>query len=51
MNFVETRKFWTALAGGAVTFISIAFNSPEWLSGVTLLLTALGVYQTPNQRS
>lgn len=48
-KFAETRKFWTAVAGGVVTFLTIAFNSPEWLSGVTLVLTALGVYQNPNK--
>jgi hypothetical protein len=49
-NVTTTRKFWTALVGGLVTFASIQFNSPEWLSGVTLAATALGVYQVPNQK-
>jgi hypothetical protein len=50
LNFAKTRKFWTALAGGVVTFLTIMFNSPEWLSSVTLLLTALGVYRAPNAK-
>lgn len=47
-NISKTRKFWTAVAGGAVTFITIAFNSPDWLSAITLFLTAMGVYHQPN---
>lgn len=44
----KTRKFWTAAAGGVVTFITVAFNSPDWLSAVTLALTSIGVYAQPN---
>jgi hypothetical protein len=49
-SFGKTRKFWVAVIGGAVTFASMAFDSPSWLSGVTIALTALGVYQAPNDR-
>lgn len=49
-NVAKTRKFWTAVVGGIVTFLSILLNSPEWLSAVTLALTALGVYKNPNER-
>lgn len=47
-NFGRSKKFWTAVAGGVVTFITVAFNSPDWLSGVTLALTSIGVYAQPN---
>lgn len=47
-KFAETRKFWTAVAGGVVTYITIAYNSPEWLNAVTLALTAFGVYGVSN---
>lgn len=50
LDFARTRKFWTAVAGGLVTFLSIAFDSPTWISGLTITLTALGVYQSPNKR-
>lgn len=43
------NKLIVAVVGGAVTFCSLYFNSPEWLSGVTIALTALGVYQAPNK--
>ena len=44
------NKFIVAIVGGAVTFCSLYFNSPEWLSGVTIALTALGVYTSPNKK-
>lgn len=50
LDFAKTRKFWTAVAGGLVTFATVAFDSPSWLSGVTIALTALGVYQAPNKK-
>lgn len=43
------NKFIVAIVGGAVSFCSIYFNTPDWLSGVTIALTALGVYQAPNR--
>lgn len=43
------NKAITAIVGGLVTFASIYFNSPEWLSGVTIALTAIGVYRAPNK--
>lgn len=49
-NVAKTRKFWVSVVGGAVTFLTLQFNSPDWLSTVTLALTALGVYQVPNAK-
>ena len=43
------NKLIAALVGAAVTFCTLYFNSPEWLSMVTPLLTALGVYQVENK--
>ena len=43
------NKFIVAAIGGLVTFASMYFDSPSWLSGVTIALTALGVYQAPNK--
>lgn len=43
------NKLVVALVGAAVTFVSMFFNSPEWLPAVVAVLTALGVYQVPNK--
>lgn len=43
------NKAIVAVVGGLVTFASIYFNSPDWLSGVTIALSALGVYTAPNK--
>lgn len=44
------NKFIVAIVGAVVTFVTLAFNSPEWLSSVVPLLTALGVYQVKNRQ-
>lgn len=50
MQLAKYNKLIVAVVGGLVTFASLYFNSPDWLSGVTIALTALGVYQAPNKK-
>lgn len=43
------RKGITALVGALVTIATIRWGSEAWLSQVTAVLTALGVYTVPNE--
>lgn len=44
----EHRKLIVALVGAVITVLTIALDSPEWLSMIIPVLTAAGVYQVPN---
>lgn len=44
------NKFIVAGVGAFVTFVTLAYNSPEWLTTLVPILTALGVYQVPNEK-
>lgn len=44
------NKFIVAGVTAVVTFLSLAFDSPTWLTGLLPVLGALGVYQVPNKQ-
>lgn len=48
VNVAKTRKFWVALAGAGVTYITIKCGNIPELTLITGVLTALGVYQAAN---
>lgn len=43
------NKFIVALVTAVVTGLTIALDSPSWLTGLIPLLGSLGVYQVPNR--
>lgn len=47
--FAQTRKFWVAVVGAVVAYLTVKYGTSPELTLVTGLLTALGVYGTPNQ--
>jgi hypothetical protein len=53
MNIAPYRKFVVAAVGAALTWaIATYANDPDinkWLSLASAVLTALGVYQVPNE--
>lgn len=44
------NKFIVAIVGFAVSLASVYFGEAAWLPPVVSLLTALGVYATPNSQ-
>lgn len=55
-NLPAYRKTLVAVVGAVVAFSQIVIYSPaaeissaEWVTGAILVLTALGVYGTPNE--
>lgn len=49
-NLQSYNKTWVMLAGAVVTILSRHYGAAEWLQDLELVLTALGVYQTPNKK-
>lgn len=49
-KFARTRKFWTAIAGTAVTYLTVKYGQSAELTLLTGLLTALGVYGLGNDK-
>jgi len=49
LTFAKTRKFWVAVVGAVVTYLTVKFGQSPELSLLTGILTALGVYGTPNE--
>lgn len=45
------NKLIVAVVGASVTYLTVHYGSTSWLPTVTLVLTALGVYQAPNIKS
>ena len=51
MDLGKYRKFIVALVGALVTGVALYFDgTPAWLEALLPVLTALGVYQTPNKK-
>lgn len=48
MTLSQFNKLLVAVAGGVITYLTIHYAGASWLSTVTLVATALGVYQVPN---
>lgn len=55
-NLPAYRKTIAAVAGAIIAFSQLVIYSPaaeissaEWVTGAILVLTALGVYSTPNE--
>lgn len=48
--FARTRKFWVAVAGAVVTYLTAKYGTSNELTLLTGLLTALGVYGAPNEK-
>ncbi len=49
MNWKKYSKFWVALGGAAVAFLTIQFGADNtYVQVVVALLTSLGVYAVPN---
>lgn len=49
LTFVESRKFYVAVIGFVLQLVALYINPlPEWYSPLVALLTAAGVYVTPN---
>jgi hypothetical protein len=47
---LQAAKWWVALAGAVVTSVlAVLDGPPQWLVVVSSVLTAVGVYVTPNQ--
>ena len=47
---LKAAKFWIALFGAVVTsIIATVPDAPAWLAATSAVLTAVGVYLTPNQ--
>lgn len=47
--FATTRKFWVAVTGSVVTYLTVKYGQSAELSLLTGLLTALGVYGVNNE--
>lgn len=47
--FTTTRKFWVAVTGSVVTYLTVKYGQSAELSLLTGLLTALGVYGVTNE--
>lgn len=50
LSFAKTRKFWIAVAGAAVTYLTAKYGQSAELTLLTGLLTALGVYGVQNDK-
>lgn len=50
LSFTKSRKFWVALAGAVVTYLTVKFGTTPELSLLTGVLTAAGVYGAPNEQ-
>ena len=48
-TFAKTRKFWVAVAGAVVTYLVAKYGQTSEITLLTGLLTAAGVYGTPNE--
>ena len=46
--FSKYRKFFVALLGAAVQVVVQQFPDQEWVQVIVAVLTAIGVYQVPN---
>ena len=44
------NKAIIAVVGAVAVFMSVYFNSSDWLTMIVPVLTALGVYQIENKR-
>lgn len=49
LSFAKTRKFWTAIAGAVITYLTAKYGQSPELTLLTGLLTAAGVYGVPNK--
>jgi len=49
-NWAKYRKFVVALIGAGVLFLQLIGSDSDLISMIIALATALGVYQTPNER-
>lgn len=50
MSLGTYSKFIVALVGAAVAAVTLYYETtPDWLQALIPVLTALGVYQTPNR--
>lgn len=47
--FSKYRKFWVALLGAVLQTVVTYFGENNYVQIAIAVLTALGVYQTPNQ--
>lgn len=49
VELLRAAKFWVALAGAVVTSVIASVPvAPTWLAVLSAVLTAVGVYLTPN---
>ena len=46
----QYSKFWIALLGAVLTTLTVYFPTNEYVTLIVTLLTALGVYVTPNKK-
>ena len=44
------NKLLVAVGGGILTYLSVHYSGASWLSTVTLVATALGIFQFPNTK-
>lgn len=49
LTFAKTRKFWVAVVGAVVTYITVKYGQSDELTLLTGLLTAAGVYSVENK--
>lgn len=48
-DLAKTRKFWVAVAGAGVTYLTAKFGTSSELTLLIGVLTALGVYGATNE--
>jgi hypothetical protein len=48
MSLSNYNKFLVAVAGLVMTYLTMHYGARPWVTDVTMILTALGIYQTPN---
>ena len=46
--FNKYRKFWVALLGAVINVVVQQFPDQQWVQIAVAVLTAIGVYQVPN---
>ena len=47
-NLAQYSKFFTGIAGQALTFASLYYGSNHWVSAAVAVASALGIYAVPN---
>lgn len=50
LSFAKTRKFWVAVVGAAVAYMTLKFGTSDELTLLVSLLSAAGVYVIPNEK-